>query len=73
MIEPKIIHHLRNYFGTIAWGDGKTDKAGPEFKNTNCGTVVSDTQTHFYARSGSYTVTFKDWIGRKHSEKIFIR
>lgn len=64
---------IGDFFGTLNWGDGKTDKVGPEFKNQHCGTEASDTQTHYYTQAGIYTVTFKDWIGRKHKEKVKIR
>ena len=58
--------------GTINWGDGKTDEASPELKETSCETNVSDGQTHFYGTPGTYKITFIDWAKRKYTEEVTI-
>ncbi|KND49221.1 MAG: hypothetical protein AB203_02385 [Parcubacteria bacterium C7867-008] len=60
------------YFGTIKWGDRSSNPVGPELKNQQCGTDVTDMQTHWYQKAGKYTVTFTDWAGRTHKEKVTI-
>jgi hypothetical protein len=71
---PKKVCGADNFkLGTINWGDGQKDLVVPELKGTTCETEVTDTQTHYYSTSGTYTVTFTDWAKRKHSEKITIQ